>query len=408
MRLGDPCAVQLHTFYTLRGLQQRGHQAILLALYGRRVLCTGDLNLFRADALPGSYFARLGLSARLPFRALESGLRRAQTSLGSPYLALFDSYRVLEACCKNLPGYDVIHERYNLLGIGGALASRKLGIPYFLEVNADLLEQRRFKGAPEMGLRRLCAVWGTRLCLKSATRIMCVSSELKGHLHNGWDVADNKLVVLPCAADVAAFGAACDSAPVRHALGLGAAPVVMWIGGFYPWHDLEVLLGSFAKVLHRLPQARLVLVGDGDMRPQVERIIAQNGLSQAVILTGRIAHARIPSVLSIADVAVSSAPLLPASSGGTGSPLKLFEYMAAGRAIVASRVSQAASVIREGHTGLLVDPGDMHGLADAITRLLLDPAERHRLGQNARREAVAHHSWERYAERLEAIYTGVV
>lgn len=86
------------------------------------------------------------------------------------------------------------------------------------------------------------------------------------------------------------------------------------------------------------------------------------------------------------------------------SPLKLYEYMAAGKPIVASRCGQIANVIGDGVTGMLVEPGDKITFAHAINRLLDNPAERRRLGENARRQAVAHHSWMGYVRQLEAIY----
>ena len=96
------------------------------------------------------------------------------------------------------------------------------------------------------------------------------------------------------------------------------------------------------------------------------------------------------------------------SRGGTGTPLKLFEYMAAGKAIVATALNQAAEVIQAGHNGLLVEAGDVNGFAEAMLALLNDPVERGRLGQNARRHAVEQHSWEQYTKRLEGIYLDVL
>jgi glycosyltransferase involved in cell wall biosynthesis len=125
-------------------------------------------------------------------------------------------------------------------------------------------------------------------------------------------------------------------------------------------------------------------------------------------MTGAVAHASVPEMLSIADVAVVPAASVPASRGGTGTPLKLFEYMAAGKAIVATALNQAAEVIRDGDNGLLVAAGDASGFAEAILALLNHPAERDRLGQNARRYAIDHCSWEKYAERLEQIYHNVL
>ena len=392
----------------MQGLQQAGHQVTLLALQGRQVLCTKDLQIFKSDKRLASHYGRLGLSGRALFKWFESGIRRLQSELHLPYLALFDSYRLADACFQNLQGFDLIHERFNLLSLGAALASRKLSVPLVLEVNADLLEQRKFKGTPERGLRRLFAVWATRFSFKVATKIICISSDLKDHLHRQWNIEDHKLAVLPCAADVEAFKPNHKADLVRRSLGLTTEPVVMWVGGFYPWHDLDLLLESFTLVLQKQPRARLVLVGEGQTRATVAQEIRRNGLQHAVIMTGAIPHTSVPEMVSIADVAVVPAEPVPASRGGTGTPLKLFEYMAAGKAIVATDVNQAAEVIQDGHNGLLVEAGDVNGFARAILTLLDDSVKRGRLGQNARQDALEQYSWEQYTKRLGEIYTSVI
>jgi glycosyltransferase involved in cell wall biosynthesis len=313
-----------------------------------------------------------------------------------------------EAGKINLKGYDLIHERFNLLALGGAWASKKLGLPFVLEVNADLLEQRKFKGIPERGLRRLFATWATRVCFKTAAQIICISPRLKEHLRDKWDVDESKLTVLPCAADVEAFKPNYNSEDVRKRLGLSTEPIVMWIGGFYPWHDLSLLLESFALTLQRRPDARLVLVGDGQTRLAVENTVKKAGMQHAVIMTGKIAHSEMPDMLSIADVAVVPSAPLTAGIGGTGTPLKLFEYMAAGKAIVATALNEAAEVIQHGRNGILVEPGDVNAFAEATLKLINNPNERRCLSHNAREQAVKQFSWEHYTRRLEEIYFRVV
>jgi glycosyltransferase involved in cell wall biosynthesis len=321
---------------------------------------------------------------------------------------LFDSYRLAEAGRLNLKGYDLIHERFNLLALGGAWASRSLGIPLVLEVNADLLAQRKFKGVPERGLRRLVAVWATRKTFGLAAKIICISGDLKTHLISQWNVPESKVTVLPCAADLEAFGRNHASTLVRKDLGLTNEPVIIWVGGFHPWHDLELLLKSFAHVVSKHPNARLVLVGDGPTRSAVVQQIRTAGLQDTVILTGAVAHTRVPELVSIGDVAVVPAAPVSAGAGGTGTPLKLFEYMAAGKAIVATSLNQAAEVVTDGLDGILVTAGDVNGFADAILALLENGPERCRLGQNARKRAVEQHSWELYTRRLEEIYWNVL
>ncbi len=402
----EPFAVQLHIYHQIRGLQQAGHNANLLALQGRRVLYTRDLQVFRTDKVLNSHFGKLGFSGAASFKLFESGVRRIQTGLRLPYLALFDSYRNYDACCQNLQGYDLIHERYNLLSLGGALASRGLAIPYVLEVNADLLEERQTQGTPEHGLRRLFALWTTRFCFDTAHCIICVSTQLKNHLVKKWKVDSSKIVVLPNAADTEAFGRRGDVESTKRRLGLTTEPIIMFVGGFYLWHDLPLLVKSFAKVLPKIPDAKLVLVGDGRTRSMIEQTVVDVGLQHAVIMAGTVEHHCLPEMLAIADVAV--APNISFFAGHGGSPLKIFEYMAAGKAIVATKTGQVAEVIQDGHNGLLVESGNMAELTQAVLRLLQDKAERTRLGQNARSQAVAKHSWEQYIKQLEEIYFRVI
>src|SRR5690349_2662244 len=408
IKIHEPQAAQLHIYHTMRGLQRVGHQVSLLALQGRQVLFTPDLQVFRSPERNPGHYGQLGWTGTTLFKGFESGIRRLQSELRLPYLALFDSYRMGEAGIVNLKGYDLIHERFNLLALGGAWASKRLRIPFVLEINADLLEQRRFKGVPERGLRRLFAIWATRVCFNTATRIICISPRLQDHLHTKWDVAQEKLTALPCAADIDAFKPDYNSVKVRNRLGLTSEPVVMWIGGFYPWHDLSMLLESFALILKKRPDARLVLVGDGQTRSSIEEAATKAGMGHAVIMAGKVAHSDVPEMLSIADVTVVPSAPLTAGIGGTGTPLKLFEYMAAGKAIVATALNEAAEVVQHGQNGLLVEPGDAQKFAETILKLINDPKERSRLGHNAREQAVKQNSWEHYTKRLEEIYFSIM
>lgn len=405
MNFAEPFAVQLHIYHQVRGLQQAGHHVDLVALQGRRVLCTASLQAFQHNHLPEKDFGKLGLSGTKLFKIIESVIRRVQKELKVPYLALFDSYRTFDACRQNLQDHDVIHERYNLLAFGGAWASRKLGIPYVLEVNADLLEERQAQGNRERGLRRSFAIWTTRFCFNQARRIICVSAQLKDHLVQKWEVEAAKIVVLPNAADTEVFGRQNDVQSIRYRLGLQDEPVVMFVGGFYLWHDLALLVESFAQVLGKVPNARLVLVGDGRTRPAIEQKIEECDLQHAVVMAGAVEHRHVPEMLDIAAVAV--APNISFFNGHGGSPLKIFEYMAAGKAIVATRTGQVAEVIQDGHSGVLVEAGDRDGLAEALVNLLNDPSARDQLGRQARQQAIEQHSWERYVRELEKIYLTV-
>ena len=120
IRFHESHAAQIHIYHTMQGLQRAGHKVSLLALQGRQVLCTQDLQIFKSGKLTASHYGQLGWSGSEIFRWFESGVRRLQTLLHFPYLALFDSYRMAEAGFINLKGYHLIHERFNLLSLGAA------------------------------------------------------------------------------------------------------------------------------------------------------------------------------------------------------------------------------------------------------------------------------------------------
>jgi glycosyltransferase involved in cell wall biosynthesis len=198
-----------------------------------------------------------------------------------------------------------------------------------------------------------------------------------------------------------------DGAAARAELNLpGDAPVVMFVGGFQPWHGLEHLLDAFAQVQAARPDARLVLVGDGPAREAVTRQARALRLNGCLHITGSVPHARVPQLLAAADVVAAPYPRLPREMWF--SPLKLYEYMAAGKAIVATDDGQIRQAIQDGENGLLVPPGDVSSLAAAITQLVQDPARRAQLGQTARCHAVERHSWERHIDRLIEVYRTVL
>jgi glycosyltransferase involved in cell wall biosynthesis len=387
--------------HTVQGLRKAGHRVTVVVLKGR------DVMGMDGGTWPGEpQIVRPGLSGRRVFKAGESGLRRLQSELSVPYFGLFESLRFSEAARRILPAYQICHEYHTLFGLGTALACRRLDIPRILTVDADLLLESRIIGQPLRGFHAAVARWGIRLSFGAAATLICVSEAAKRHFVSKWGVAPEKIAVVPNGVDTAAFDPEGIASPVRSRLGLNSEPVIMFVGGFQPWHGLEQLVEAFAAVREKRPAARLLLVGDGPARPAVEQQIGRMGLEKTVSITGYVAHDAIPEWLAAADVVVAPYPPLPEELWF--SPLKLFEYMAAGKAIVASAAGQIAEVIQHGHNGLLVRPGDVAQLAEAILDLLNDPGERQRLGHNARRQAVEQHSWAAYIRRLESLYQTVL
>jgi glycosyltransferase involved in cell wall biosynthesis len=408
MRYSTPEAAQLHIYHTLNGLLEAGHRVAFLGLMDREIIFTDDLRIFSYEDLPDSVFGQLSFSSNRMYKYFESGIRKIQSSFNLPYLGLFDSNRMYDACLMNIDGCELLHERYNLFALGTALASRRLHIPYVLEVNADLIAQQAYRGLPLKGIRKTFARLATHFCFNAAVKVICVSAELMEHLNRVWAVDMDKLDFLPCAADIHAFGADLNTDDMKEEFGLKDEAVVIWVGGFYEWHDLDLLLDAFKLVILDCPNTKLILVGDGYTRKRIEQKAQDEKLNHYLIFTGSMRHDQIPTMLTLADIAVSPSPALSPSEGGTGTPLKLFEYMAAGKPIVATVSSQSLPVITNGANGYLIEQRNVKAFADAIIILLKDPSKRKRFGSYNRQEAEKFYSWTSYTRKLEAIYRGVL
>ncbi|HEX8430813.1 MAG TPA: glycosyltransferase, partial [Longimicrobium sp.] len=170
------------------------------------------------------------------------------------------------------------------------------------------------------------------------------------------------------------------------------------------WHGAEVLAEAFALYLRQHPEergrVRLLMIGDGTGLPRARAALEAGGAAREAIFTGVVPQEEGARHLAACDIVVS--PQLPNADGTPffGSPTKLFEYMAMGRAILASRLDQIAETIRHGENGWLVEPGSARSLADGIRALAADPALRRRLGDAARRDAVERHGWAEHTRRI--------
>lgn len=281
---------------------------------------------------------------------------------------------------------DVIYERYSLFTVAGLALARRLGVPHILEVNAPLrLERARTKG---LTLGRLAGLVESGL-FRDSDAVLVVTNALGQYIEERSAGAAHT-AVLPNAVDTGLFCPRVDYLDARARLGLPPdAFVVGFAGSLKPWHGVDILIEAFAMLRSHEPAARLLVVGEGPQETALRARTAALGLDGAVLFTGRVLHDAMPGHLAAMDVAV--APYLHVPDFYF-SPLKLYEYMAAGRAVVASAIGEIPSLVRHEQTGLLCPPGDVAALSGALVALAGNPAWRLRLGTAARAEA-ERHTW---------------
>lgn len=389
-------AAHIQQKYIADGLRARGHSIKWIAPQGLEEVWVSDLT--------ETEFAPRTWTNRWWFNLLSKAVWKFQQLFRVPYLNCFSNLRRYDACLQALPGYDVVFERNSLYNAGAAMACKKLDIPCVMFFDADQIAELDYMGKPLTGLLRWRAKQLLRYNLKVARRIVCVSDAAQDHLMKNWDVPADKLVVLPNAVDVNRFKPNPKlGAQTRASLLLTAdQPLLVFVGSFYQWHDIPTLLKAFAVVLKTHPDARLILVGDGTERDKMMKLAGELGVAQAVNFTGFVGWEDVVRYVNAADIAIVPVPKMEREMWL--SPMKLFEYMASGKAVVASAMGQVRDVIKDGENGLLVPPGDEAALAEAVNRLIEDVSLRERLGMQAREDAVRYHSWEQYLSRLEAVF----
>ncbi|CAN5711885.1 glycosyltransferase family 4 protein [soil metagenome] len=285
--------------------------------------------------------------------------------------------------------FDVVYERYSLWSHAGMEHAERSAIPGILEVNAPLIaEQSAHRGLHHVQEAEDAAA----RAFAAASALVAVSPGVAAYLQRQ-SAAQGRVHVIANGVDPERFYVVGRREP-------GDALTVGFVGTLKPWHGLDVLVDAFVIALEAVPSLRLLVVGDGPERASVEGRIAAAGIVENVTFTGAVPPAAIPALLARMDIAVAPYPDL---ADFYFSPLKLYEYMAAGLAVVASRVGTIPRDLRDGREGMLYPPGSTGGLADALLRLAADEPLRRRLGRAARAAVRRDHTWRGVARRTLAV-----
>ncbi|MEZ5181015.1 MAG: glycosyltransferase [Acidimicrobiales bacterium] len=282
-------------------------------------------------------------------------------------------------------------QRHELFHTAGLDLADRLGVPSVLFAPATAIWESERWGVRRPGWGRAAERWGEAPALRRADLVAAGSDAVAEQVVR-LGAAPERVLVVPTGVDLDLFPPALDGRAARARLGLADRFVVGWAGSFRRFHALDLAVDAVARV----PGAVLLLVGDGPERPAVEARARAAGVE--VVATGTVSHEDLPELLAAFDVALLQSP-----AAGTFhySPLKVAEYLAAGRAVVAPDVAPLRRRLVADEEVVLVPPGDVRALADALARLRDDPARRAALGA-AGRAAERDGSWDHQVERVVA------
>lgn len=274
----------------------------------------------------------------------------------------------------------------------GARIARSVGAPLVLRLEALEVREEAAWGIRRRGWGRLVDRQELAI-VRKADMVASVSNTLDDQLAYE-DVEAARRVVIPNGVDVAMFAPGAGDPSLRAELGLEGRWVVGWIGGFRPFHGLEMIREIAERVREAVPEVTLCLVGTGPERDGL--IEATRALGDTVRILDPVAHDDVPRWLRTFDACL----LLAGTGDFHYSPMKLYEYLACGRPVVASGVGQVTEILDDGRNGLVVPAGDVSATAAALVRLARDRELGERLGAAARRTAVDEASWDRRARTL--------
>lgn len=307
-------------------------------------------------------------------------------------VAALDANHGLSSALLRHGPFDLVYERYSLWSYAGMESAAAIDVAGLLEVNAPLIEeQARHRGLHD----RRAAESVARRVFAAATRLIAVSHGVGSYLQE-LTPTSSKITVIPNGVDVRRFS------PQR-APKLPREPGVItigFVGTLKPWHGVDDLVDAFAQLTGRGIRARLLIVGDGPVGPELRRQVHLAGLDSVVQFIGAVTPIEMPGWLTTMDIAVAP---YPERTDFYFSPLKVFEYMAAGRAIVASRIGQLTEVLTDFESARFCRPGDAKHLAETLAQLCGDRKQRLSLGQTARRLAERRHSWNSVAQQIVAL-----
>jgi glycosyltransferase involved in cell wall biosynthesis len=270
-------------------------------------------------------------------------------------------------------GAEALYERISLHTAAGAAAAARLGIPYLVELNAPLPEEAaRYRSLERpREAERL-----EREVLSGADAVLAVSGPLVRYAR---ERGATHVEVFPNAVDLGRFPA---PSTVRE-------PRCVFLGALRPWHGVEAVAEGWRLLGREAPE--LLVVGDGPGRSALEAVGAK--------VIGTVTHREVPALLASASIGLAP---YAADAPGYFSPLKLFEYLAAGLAVVAGAIEGVCEVVSHEHV-VLASPGDPEAFADAVRTLAADERMRARLGSAGRELVAAHHTWDRRARRILAL-----
>jgi len=336
------------------------------------------------------------------FSALGLVIDRIPNYIFKFFEILYNIYPLLVGYYKltrnNLNQQNVLffYDRYAYFSFGVVFLAKLFRKPYVIEVNTTCLDY----DVRPMHFRYLAKII-EKYVFKQAKLITVVSGYLKNKIVSEYNIKNSKIIITPNAINPSDYEFlkvpnSCENMAAVKNFCKGKI-IIGFIGVFVPWHGLNFLIEVFETILDKYSdkcRIGLLLVGDGPTRSDVENSIVQKNIIDYVHITGFVDHCDVKSYIDMFDIAV-----MP-DSNPFGSPMKIFEYMAMGKAIVAPKYGPIEEVIRHGFTGELFEIKNFIDCKEKISKLIADGEKRKEIGLSAQKYVFEQHTWKKNIQNI--------
>lgn len=375
----------IHVYELVQNLARQGHQVHIFS-----TLTEGNLSV------PGT------TCSRIPVRS-------------TPLLYLY--YLGMILYLSFAKRFDAVYTRNTPFGILGAFFFQTLlGTRLVCEVNGisedefDLVSDQNRETVslknliPSIRDRMNCwlAKFSERYIVSKADAVIAVTEGIKVYLINRYDLPETRVTVVPNGVNIDIFS----PMDQREACRLLSIPdgnrYICFVGNFAPWQGVEYLIQATPEIISRFPRARILLVGDGAMRGAWTALADSLGVLKHIYFTGVVPYEDVVLYIGASDICV--APFISRRNERIGlSPLKIYEYLACERPVVASSISGISELLVCSRGGIAVTPENPHDLAEAILHLLQDDDLREEMGSSGCAYVTENHTWAKVAANVAGI-----
>ena len=240
-----------------------------------------------------------------------------------------------------------------------------------------------------------------KITCEKADKIIAISKYTSRSIIKEYSISACKIEIIPNAVDVNKFNPKIAGYEIRERLNIQAAPIVLFVGRLDVNKGISYLLKAFSKIIEDLPDAKLVVVGEGPLKNNALSLLNKYNIKKSVMLIGRVSEEDLPEFYAASDLVV-----LPSLMEGFG--ITLLEAMASGKPCVATRAGGVEDAVINGETGLLVPPADSYSLYHAILRLLTDDKLSREFGTAGRKRVENYFTWDKVAKKTVEVYKEMI